>query len=339
MKTNHPLITIILPVYNAERYLKKAILSIINQTYKNLEVICINDGSTDESEQIIRELKAKDSRIVYVKNEENIGLIKTLNKAIEIASGEYIARMDADDISLPDRIEKQYKFLKDNNVDICDCNIKYINENNKQINKSAYMPLTNKGLIFYSFFKTPLIHPTVFSKSVVLKTHKYLFSDITIHCEDYELWTRLINSGVKIAKMKDVLYIQNVNSESVSYKYEDIQKQNFTYLTLNYVNKYFHKNIAIDIWKYAVNRFEVVEKEYLNGAVKLLTNLQNEFIINNEIKKGTIEYKEIKKITNQQKLDIFIQAIKRNESIYYFLRFIFSKEFLLEFKYILNKRF
>ena len=143
------LISIILPVYNAEKYLYKALDSIVNQTYKNLEVICVNDGSTDKSEEIILNFKNKDSRIVYIKNEKNIGLIKTLNKAIDIANGKYIARMDADDISLPERLEKQYNFLKSKDVDICDCNIKYINENNKNINKSSFIPTSNNSLIFY----------------------------------------------------------------------------------------------------------------------------------------------------------------------------------------------
>jgi glycosyltransferase involved in cell wall biosynthesis len=98
-------ISVLMPVYNAEKYLKESICSILNQTYGDFEFLIINDGSTDKSEEII--LSFKDERIVYHKNESNIKLIATLNKGIALARGKYIARMDADDISLPDRLLHQ----------------------------------------------------------------------------------------------------------------------------------------------------------------------------------------------------------------------------------------
>ena len=104
------LISIILPAYNAEKYLKEAIDSILAQTYTNFELIVINDGSTDKTEEII--LSYQDSRIRYIKNEKNLKLIRTLNKGIGLAKGKYIARMDADDISLPHRLKEEVEFME-----------------------------------------------------------------------------------------------------------------------------------------------------------------------------------------------------------------------------------
>lgn len=112
-----PLISVILPVYNGENYLDKAIESILKQTYTNFELIIINDGSFDNTENII--LSYNDKRIRYIKNEKNLKLIKTLNKGISLAKGLYISRMDADDIAIENLFQKQIEtFTKDDTVDI-----------------------------------------------------------------------------------------------------------------------------------------------------------------------------------------------------------------------------
>ena len=124
-KKNHKrmeekMISVILPAYNAEKFLREAIDSILGQTYKNFELIVLNDGSTDRTEDII--LAYDDPRIRYVKNEKNLKLIKTLNKGIDLAKGEYIARMDADDISLPRRFEIEVNYLQEHSdIDVVSC--------------------------------------------------------------------------------------------------------------------------------------------------------------------------------------------------------------------------
>lgn len=102
------LVSVVLPAYNAELYLKEAIDSVLSQTFTDFELIILNDGSIDRTEEII--LSYNDSRIVYVKNEKNLGLIGTLNKGINLAKGKYIARMDADDICLPERFKNRLIF-------------------------------------------------------------------------------------------------------------------------------------------------------------------------------------------------------------------------------------
>lgn len=113
-----PAISVLMPVYNSEKYLNEAIESILNQTFVDFEFIIINDASNDNSENIIESYQ--DSRIKYFKNEKNLGVAKTLNKGLKLAQGKYIARMDSDDISLPERLYKQFKFMEVyNDIDVC----------------------------------------------------------------------------------------------------------------------------------------------------------------------------------------------------------------------------
>ena len=112
MMSQEPLVSVLIPCYNCEKYVEEAVMSIIEQSYSNLEILVIDDGSTDNTGSILQELAQKDSRIRYIKNETNLKLIRTLNKGIDLCRGKYIARMDADDISLPTRIVKQVNFLE-----------------------------------------------------------------------------------------------------------------------------------------------------------------------------------------------------------------------------------
>src|SRR5688500_300589 len=122
-----PKISVILPVYNGQLFLKAAIESILNQSYGNFELLIINDGSVDDTEKII--FGFNDLRIRYIRNERNLGLIATLNKGLDLAKGEYIARMDNDDISLPARLEKQLAYLEENkHVSVLATKLVIINE-------------------------------------------------------------------------------------------------------------------------------------------------------------------------------------------------------------------
>ncbi len=104
-----PLVSVIFPIYNSDKFLRESLESLLNQTYQNFEIIAINDGSQDRSRKII--LSYKDSRIKYYEHKKNLGLVNTLNEGIKLSRGKYLARMDADDISLPQRFEKQVAYL------------------------------------------------------------------------------------------------------------------------------------------------------------------------------------------------------------------------------------
>lgn len=181
-------------VYNGEKYLDEAIESILKQTYKDFEFIIINDGSTDRSLEIIKKYKNQDNRIVLI-SRENKGLISSLNEGIEKSNGKYVARMDADDISLPERFETQIEFME-TNKDVCGTNIQLFNDD--KIFKVWNYPEKDYEIKFMTAFA----HPTVIMRKEIFKSLKY---DDCKDAEDYKLWCDIAIHNYKIGNLNKVL--------------------------------------------------------------------------------------------------------------------------------------
>ena len=165
MKPKNPKVTVLMPVYNAEKYLREAIESILSQTFKNFEFLIINDGSTDKSKDAI--LSYNDPRIIYSENSKNLGIAKTLNKGMNLARGNYIARMDGDDISHPDRLQEQIEFMDDNrHVGVCGTWLQTINNNKEEIWKS---PIAHEEIRSLMLFHDAIYHPTVVIRRDIIK--------------------------------------------------------------------------------------------------------------------------------------------------------------------------
>lgn len=210
-------VTVLMPVYNASTHLREAIDSILNQTFKNFELLIINDGSTDNSEQIIQSYN--DSRIRYVKNETNIRLIATLNKGIEMANGRYIVRMDADDISEPDRIQVQYDYMEQNpGVAICGSWFKMFGDRNEIVKYvDGHYPIMAKML-----YQCHFCHPSVILRKEALLTFDVRFDPFFIHAEDYDFFTR-IGERYKLANIQKVLVHYRTHAQSISQQNKAIQ--------------------------------------------------------------------------------------------------------------------
>lgn len=198
--SNTPLISVLLPIYNAELYLKESIDSILNQTYTNFELLLLNDGSTDKSEEIC--LSYTDKRIKYLKH-NNIGLAATLNKGISLSLGKYIARQDNDDISLPTRFEKQILFLE-NNPDVYLLGTCAKIFSNKEPNYGYHNHPTLPAILkFDLLFDNPFVHSSVmFLKTKVLEIGCYQLS--RDYYEDHNLWSRFSFVG-KVANLPEQL--------------------------------------------------------------------------------------------------------------------------------------
>lgn len=223
------LISVILPVYNGEKYLKEAIESILNQTYKDFEFIIINDGSKDSSLEIIREYEKKDERIVVV-SRENKGLIATLNEGMERAKGKYIARMDQDDISLPERFERQIKVMKNNNIMVCGTYTKVIDEDGKYI-KDGIVPTQDDEIVKKLLECTnPLFHPTVMFK----KFDNIFYNEFAHNCEDYELWLKYTEIG-KIENLPEYLLKYRIELSSITNSGRYLSFYNISNLFCEYV--------------------------------------------------------------------------------------------------------
>lgn len=256
MKPKHPLISVILPVYNAESFLRNSIFSILDQTLPDFELIVIDDGSTDSSLRIIQQIQ--DSRIVLI-SRENRGLPSTLNEGISLAKGNFIARMDADDISLPNRFEKQYLHLCNNpEIDILGTQALLINENNLVVGR-ARKPCTQTILKKYIKHATPALHPTFFlKKSIYEQLGGY--QDIR-PSQDYDFLCRANDSGFTISNTPETLMLYRIgenkittnNISKVHLHTKLIQsfyfdKKHISGEKLNLYNIQKYKNDTIDTW-------------------------------------------------------------------------------------------
>ena len=202
-------LSVIMPVYNCGAYLREAIDSILHQTFPAFEFIIINDGSTDESERII--LSYNDPRIVYIKNETNRGLVYTLNYGVSLAKGKLIARMDGDDISLPERFAKQIAYMNmQPNVSILAGFIEMINEKGQPLGywKEDRDNTTYEQIREFMPGNNCIAHPSVMARANVLKT--YLYRAEQSQAEDYDLWLRLLSAGEVIHKLSETLVLYRI---------------------------------------------------------------------------------------------------------------------------------
>lgn len=211
--------SVVMPVFNGDKYLPYSIESILNQTFRDFECIIIDDGSTDNSKTILK--KYNDPRIHLVENEKNMGLVHSLNRGIDAAKGEYIIRMDQDDISLPNRFAEQIAFMeKHADVAVCGSWYKTIGELSGHTNKL----LTDSEEIKSNLlFNASLAHPSVMIRRSVLEQHSLRYRKENEYFEDYGLWTE-ISHIAKLANIPKILLLYRVHKENISHRYSDKQR-------------------------------------------------------------------------------------------------------------------
>ncbi len=224
-----PTISVIMSVYNSALYLREAVNSILNQTYKDFEFLIVDDKSTDDSLEILRSYS--DSRIKIFENLENIGLTKNLNKLLKFSNGEFIARMDADDVSLPNRFELQLTFLNQyKTISFCGTNI--ISFEGKKSN----LPLTNDQISLEMLSRNPFAHPTMFFRKMDFFNNNLLYDEHFGVAQDYELWTRaiLVLNGANIHT--PLLRYRN-HENRIGVKKLDLSISNSKQIKYNYLKK------------------------------------------------------------------------------------------------------
>jgi len=209
----HPRVSIVMPVFNAAPFLREAIKSMLEQSFDAFEFIIINDGSTDESQEIIRSFN--DPRIRYVQNEYNKGIVYTLNLGIGLASTEYVARMDADDISLPERLLLQVNYLDEHPyVDVVACVVNLVDANGNSTGywKEDREHMTESSIQEFLPLNNCIAHPSIMARTEMLKAFKYLESQK--QAEDYDLWLRMIAGGKIIHKIEEPLLLHRIQPRS-----------------------------------------------------------------------------------------------------------------------------
>ncbi|MFT6127582.1 MAG: glycosyltransferase involved in cell wall biosynthesis [Flavobacteriaceae bacterium] len=211
-----PSITVLMPVYNCEDYVKEAVESIINQTYSNFEFLIIDDASNDNTVSIIKAIK--DSRIVLFEKPKNTGYTESLNYGLSIAKGEFIARMDADDMSLPERLSKQLTYMESNPETIV-CGSFYEIIGSGEIKK---FPVLHEDLKINLLRNSCFAHPSVMIRKSVLDAHRIQYDSAKEPAEDYALWVALLPFG-KFHNLEDVLLKYRIHEHQVSKKRRKVQ--------------------------------------------------------------------------------------------------------------------
>lgn len=239
-----PKVSVLTSVYNGLPYLRESIDSILKQTYTDFEFIIIDDCSTDESWKVLTEYAEKDKRIRLFKNEENLGLTKSLNKGLKLAQGKYIARQDADDISLPERFEKEFVILEeDPDIILVSCIIESMDSQGQHqhlLKRDCESELIPWCLLFYNYIGG---HSQVlFRREQVLELGGY--DEQYRYAQDYELWTRLSEIG-KLFILPEVLLKYRVHSETISAKGQSKQEESSLIISRNKINNLTKKDLTM----------------------------------------------------------------------------------------------
>lgn len=299
---NRPLVSVIMPVFNSEKYLAEAIESILNQSLLDFEFLIFDDGSTDSSPEIIKQYADLDSRIIAHYAECNVGYVAHLNRGIELSRTEFIARMDSDDISFPHRLQLQKDFLERNPLTgVVGSSTIRIDEDNNELGVGKRPP-SNSYLYWQSFFTNPLAHPSVmFRKKAVEEQGGYQIAKMP--AEDYDLWTRLLGRW-QLANIEEPLLKYREHHHSISFKKKEAQFKNF------------NKSL-IDLWQKHV-QVDVLEEEilFLKKFHKGYDDLPNDkaFSLFNKItalnKKVNGKYS---KVNEQVRIDFFNRCLYLSE--------------------------
>ncbi len=197
---NQPLVSVIMPAYNAERTISQAIESVLGQTYSDLELLVIDDGSMDGTPAIVRKYAEIDSRVSFLPNEQNMGVAKTRNRGMALAKGVYIALLDSDDYWLPQKLERQLQCARDTGADIIYCSYAIVDENGEKKHPDFIVPDR-------ADFESTLIKSTISCSTVMLSAQlveQYKFPTAMYH-EDLAYWLQLLQNGAKAAGVTDVL--------------------------------------------------------------------------------------------------------------------------------------
>lgn len=289
----NPKVSVLMTVYNVEKYIRAALFSILNQTFLDMEVIIINDASFDNTESII--LSFKDDRIKYLKNHKNLGISRSLNKGLKIATGQYLARMDGDDLCTSERIKKQVEFLDENKDHGLVGTWYYIINENGVLRSSRRKATEDSDIRFAMIFENQFLQSTVMMRTEIVKKLKY--DPELVVCEDYDLFMRIqktskvanipfeyityrwYGENTSITKQKSIiecfliLFSRKFDDLGIEHSAEELFIH--AILAFNYTNNYFYEGNQIqrlDNWlnkiKNNLSLRDEFGEEYLNDNIK-----------------------------------------------------------------------
>lgn len=344
-------VTVLMSVYNGDRYLLESIESILNQTFQDFELLIINDGSTDKTREII--LSLNDSRIRLVDNEQNIGLTRSLNKGLRLAKGEFVARQDADDLSAPDRLQQQVDFLDKHSE------IALLGTWHQEIDADGNftgawdLPSNWTQIRWSILFYTPFVHSSIMMRKNLVLSQIGFYNEALSYSQDYELWSR-IAASLPVFSLKERLVKTRVNPFSMTATYGSKTLEGFriractiaqllgldeidTALKEAYLNQ-----ITTFLFDFSYNtelKFEKLNYKETSEIVERILQLFEAFCVNSNLSKTHAKNQqlEIYAQINNQLLTLARHHVKKNhDSAWNFLMqairlyplIIFTKSYL-----------
>lgn len=203
--SSSPKVSVLMPVYKTAAYLQEAVDSILAQTFTDFELLVLDDGSPDNAEEVLD--RYNDPRIKRYRGEHNEGLANILNVGIDMARGKYIARMDSDDISLPDRLKVQVEYLESHpDVDLCSCAMRLFGSREGLWVRDTDPDKVRISALFFS----PVLHASSLWRREAFESHGLRFDQSTVPAEDYDLWCRAFVEGLRLVNLPDVLYLYRI---------------------------------------------------------------------------------------------------------------------------------
>ncbi|MBT0810638.1 glycosyltransferase family 2 protein [Litoribacter ruber] len=230
------LVTVLMPAYNCANYIQESIDSILNQTFSDFKFLIIDDGSTDATKEVINSYP--DPRIQFVNNPTNNGYIHCLNQGIEMISSKYIVRMDADDISLPQRLEKQIEFMeKNSNIAVCGCGKINFLDGHPETETEVFNITDSRELLFSSIFNTSIPHPSAIIRRSILSQNNIKYNEHYYYAEDKAMWLDLSKFG-DLANLPEYLIKYRLHKNQVSTTKHLMQRNNSLEKTKLALNDY-----------------------------------------------------------------------------------------------------
>lgn len=312
----------ILPCYNVENYIEEAIKSLQFQTKRDFTILCIDDCSTDNTFQKLVELSKNDERLKIIKNETNLGLIKTLNKLISISEADILIRMDPDDLSDRGRFEYiKNEFESDISLDLLSSSYRNIDEKGlKIINKSLMVPTLKNSIVFVSLFNSPFAHATVAFKRSIFD--KYHYDQSFVGAEDYKLWSELILSkSIKYKQTLEKFYSYRIHGSSQSKVFRNIQVENHHLISSHLTKSIIKCDKQKIITNLLLNKTNVAFiGQFKSGLLNIFT-IYNIFIKDKNLTRS--EKKEIKCYFNQIVSIFFVKGFLKGNLLNFIVGFFY----------------
>jgi glycosyltransferase involved in cell wall biosynthesis len=304
--STRPLVTVVLPCFDVERTVAWTLDSLLAQTHRFLEIVAIDDGSMDATAEILDRYAARDPRVRVLRNDVNRGLIFTLNRGVAEAKGDFIARMDADSISAQVRLERQVDaFTRRPDIGVVGTQVELVDLESRRAVKPRPVRCTEPGAArFMCLFANPLAHVTIMARTEILRAHPYGTFAHSLHTEDYELFTRLSEAGVRFLNLRETLVTVGDRPEGVSWRHEQAQVANFVASARRHLERSAHVSPGVGAHKVLVNRIDAtVTAQDLRDGLRLLSWLEHMSLAADPDGAG-----EVRGVAELQRVDILVQA-------------------------------